>query len=128
MEENIKENKEYRCGMVSIVGRPNVGKSTLLNKIVNEKVAIVSKVPQTTRNQVRGIYSEERGQIVFIDTPGLHIGRDRLDKFMNKTSSGTMNDADCIIYLVDTTRRIGEEEILVAERLKNLNEPDCFRA
>ena len=110
-----------RCGVVSIVGRPNVGKSTLLNRIVGEKIAIVSRVPQTTRNQVRGIYNDERGQIIFIDTPGLHLGKDRLDKFMNQSASGTIEDADCIIYLVDASRAVGEEEQNVADRLKGVS-------
>jgi GTP-binding protein Era len=109
--------------MVSIIGRPNVGKSTLLNKIVGEKVAIVSRVPQTTRNQVRGIYNDERGQIIFIDTPGLHMGKDKLDKYMNKSASGTIGDTDCIIYLVDTSRMVGEEEENIAYRLKKIKVP-----
>jgi len=112
-----------RCGMVSIVGRPNVGKSTLLNTILGEKVAIVSKVPQTTRNQVRGVFTDERGQIVFIDTPGFHLGKDRLDRFMNQMSSGMMEDVDCVIYVVDTSRRIGEEEKSVVEKLKFVKVP-----
>lgn len=117
------KNKNTRCGMVSIVGRPNVGKSTLLNKIVGEKIAIVSRVPQTTRNQIRGIYNDERGQIIFIDTPGLHLGKDKLDKLMNQSASGTMVDADCIIYLVDTSRQVGEEEENIAHKLKNVKAP-----
>jgi len=112
-----------KCGIISIVGRPNVGKSTLLNRIVDEKVAIVSRVPQTTRNQVRGIYNDKRGQLVFIDTPGLHVGKDKLDKFMNKTSTGMMKDADCLIYLVDASRLVGEEELEVVERLKRIKVP-----
>lgn len=115
--------KNFKCGMVSIVGRPNVGKSTLLNEILGEKVAIVSKVPQTTRNQIKGVYNDKRGQIIFIDTPGLRLGGDRLDKFMNKSSVGTIKNADCIIYLVDTSRRIGEEEMDVVKRLKTVNAP-----
>ncbi len=115
-----------KCGMVSIVGRPNVGKSTLLNKIIGEKVSIVSKVPQTTRSQIRGIHTDDRGQIVFMDTPGFHMGGDRLDKYMNKTSSGSMSDVDCIIYLVDTNKRIGPEEKNVAEKLKATKIPVIF--
>jgi len=119
-----KQSKEnLKSGMVSIVGRPNVGKSTLLNKVVGEKVAIVSRVPQTTRNQIRGIYTDDRGQIVFIDTPGLHSGKDKLDKAMNQSSEGTFHDTDCIIYLVDTTRRIGEEEERIAQKLKSVKVP-----
>ena len=110
----------FKSGMVSIIGRPNVGKSTLLNAIIDTKVAIVSKIPQTTRNQIRGIYNDERGQIVFIDTPGIHYGRDNLDRYMNESSSITIHDADCIIYLVDLSRRIGEEEHLVAGKLKDV--------
>ena len=118
-------NKEtnLRCGMVSIVGRPNTGKSTLLNNILDEKVAIVSRIPQTTRNQIRGIYNDERGQIIFIDTPGVHSGRDKLDHFMNQTANGVIDDSDCVIYLVDTTRSIGEEEQRIANRLKDITTP-----
>lgn len=121
--EKMVDNVEIHSGMVSIVGRPNVGKSTLLNKILGEKVAIVSRVPQTTRNQVRGIYNRDNAQVVFIDTPGLHKGRDQLDKFMNKASDGTIAQADCLIYLVDATRRIGEEEQAIAEKLKTFSKP-----
>lgn len=117
------EKNNFRCGMVSIVGRPNTGKSTLLNAIVNEKIAIVSQVPQTTRNQIRAIYNDETTQIIFIDTPGLHISRDRLDQFMNQSSVTMVDDADCVIYLVDPTRQIGEEERAVAERLKSVKAP-----
>ncbi|HQP10977.1 MAG TPA: GTPase Era [Candidatus Omnitrophota bacterium] len=112
-----------RCGTVSIVGRPNVGKSTLLNQIVGEKVAIVSRVPQTTRSQVRGIYNDERGQIIFIDTPGLHLGKDKLDKLMNQSAGGTMEDVDCVIYLVDTSRRVGPEEESIAARVAGVKRP-----
>lgn len=123
-EENrtLKENR-LRCGVVTIVGRPNTGKSTLLNRILKEKVAIVSTVPQTTRHQIRGIYNDERGQIIFIDTPGLHVGRDQLDKFMNQASGATLHEADCVIYLVDTSRRIGEEENYAVDKLKSVQAP-----
>ncbi|MFA5259879.1 MAG: GTPase Era [Candidatus Omnitrophota bacterium] len=113
----------FRCGTVSIVGRPNVGKSTLLNHIVGEKVAIVSEVPQTTRNQVRGIYTEERGQIIFIDTPGFHKNKDKLDQFMNKTALGTTLDTDCIIHLVDCGDPVGPEEEAVVRKLASLTVP-----
>ena len=112
-----------RSGMVSIIGRPNVGKSTLLNAIVGEKVAIVSKVPQTTRHRVRAVYTDDRGQIVFIDTPGFHQGRDQLDRLLQKASCEGMQDVDCVIYLVDTSRRVGEEEQAVARQIRDLNVP-----
>ncbi len=118
-----KEKKIFKCGMVTIVGRPNVGKSTLLNKLVGEKVAIVSKVPQSTRNQIRGMYNDDRGQIIFIDTPGIHLGNDKLDQMMNNASSSTVDQADCVIYLVDTSRRIGQEENFIAEKIAAVKKP-----
>jgi len=114
---------KHKAGMVSIIGRPNVGKSTLLNKIVGEKIAIVSKVPQTTRNQIRGMYNDERGQIVFIDTPGYHPGGDNLDRYMNNASVSTLDDVDCLIYLVDPSRRIGKEEESIAAKIKDAKVP-----
>ena len=116
-------NQEFRVGMVAIVGRPNVGKSTLLNELLSEKVAIVSKIPQTTRNQVRGIYNDEQGQIIFIDTPGLHMGKDKLDQFMNKTAYGTTQEADCIIHLVDTSKPVGREEEEIVRKISFLKKP-----
>ena len=116
-------NQNYRSGIVAIIGRPNVGKSTLLNTIIGEKVTIVSAVPQTTRHQIRGIYSEERGQIVFIDTPGLHRGKDKLDKFMNTASYDTVEGADCIIHLVDSSKPVGEEEHMVVDCLRDAKVP-----
>ena len=121
-----KKDKNFHCGMVAIVGRPNVGKSTLLNCILEEKVAIVSPVPQTTRNQVRGIYNNECGQIVFVDTPGLHFGRDQLDRFMNHSAYGIAGDVDCLIYLVDVNAPVGQDEQRIAERLSALNIPIIF--
>ena len=110
-------------GMASIVGRPNVGKSTLLNKLVGEKIAIVSNVPQTTRNQVRGIYTDERGQIVFVDTPGLHMPKDKLDRFMQKSAYTTTDETDCVIHLVDVSEPTGEEEEAIVRRLAKLRIP-----
>jgi len=118
-----KNKKDLRCGMVSIVGRPNVGKSTLLNCILGEKVAIVSKVPQTTRNRIRGVHNCEKGQIIFIDTPGLVLGKDKLDKFLKSSSLGSMNDADCVIHLVDACERVGKEEEEIVRRLNTIKSP-----
>ena len=122
MTQNITPLKE-RCGLVSIIGRPNVGKSTLLNAILDEKVSIVSKVPQTTRNRIRGIYSDERGQIIFIDTPGFVTGRDNLDKLLKKASLATVQEADCVIHLVDSSEPTGEEEERIVERLADAKIP-----
>lgn len=119
----VKKIKKLKSGMVSIVGRPNVGKSTLLNTLVGEKITIVSKVPQTTRNNVRGIYNDERGQIVFIDTPGLMLGKDKLDRLLKKSSLGTIHDVDCVIHLVDTSEPVGRGEQEIVGRLSELKVP-----
>ena len=112
-----------KCGTVAIIGRPNVGKSTLLNAILGEKVSIVSDVPQTTRQQIRGMYTDKRGQIIFIDTPGFHIGRDSLDKYMSRSMSGAISDVEVIIHLVDANDRVGQEERQVIARLKDCGKP-----
>ncbi len=112
-----------KSGVVAIIGRPNVGKSTLLNRLVGEKVAIVSSIPQTTRNQIRAILNNEQGQIVFIDTPGLHVSRHALDRAMTSAITDSLMGADVVIHLVDATEQIGEEEALVMERLGKLTVP-----
>lgn len=109
--------------MVAIVGRPNVGKSTLLNCLLGEKVSIVSHVPQTTRHQIRGIYTDERGQIVFIDTPGIHKGSDKLDKYMDRASLGSIDSMDAIIHMVDVSEKTGMEERHVVSRLNKCPKP-----
>ncbi len=120
-EETVPQH--FRCGMVSLIGRPSVGKSTLLNCIVGEKVTIVSKVPQTTRCRVRGIYNDDRGQIIFIDTPGLLLGKDALDRLLIKASLSAMHEVDCIIHLVDAGEPTGKEEQEIIHRLKNVKVP-----
>ncbi len=115
--------RRTRCGMVSIVGRPNVGKSTLLNRVLREKVSIVSPVPQTTRNSVRGIHTDRRGQIVFIDTPGIHRTRDRLDRFMNTAAYAAGREADVLIHLVDSSEPVGPDEEEIVDRLVPLRAP-----
>jgi GTP-binding protein Era len=115
--------KELKSGMVAIVGRPNVGKSTLLNTILGEKISIVSDVPQTTRHQIRGVLTCERGQIVFIDTPGIHAGRDKLDKYMNRASLGSIDSVDAVIHMVDASEKTGLEEKHVVSRLNKCGKP-----
>lgn len=123
MDTQESLEKDFRCGMVSIIGRPNTGKSTLLNALVDEKIAIVSSVPQTTRNRIRGIYNDKNGQIIFVDTPGLHLPQDRLGTRMNSAAEGAMHEADCIIYLVDANKPVGPEEEMIVNRLKNIKVP-----
>lgn len=112
-----------RCGVVAIVGRTNTGKSTLLNNILGKKVAIVSKIPQTTRNIIRGILTEKSGQIVFVDTPGIHKPKHRLGKYMNILAEDSAGGADLIIHLVDSSERVGEEEEMVVHYLKAASAP-----
>ncbi len=112
-----------KAGVVSIIGRPNAGKSTLLNYLVSEKVAIVSSVPQTTRNQIRAILNEARGQIVFLDTPGMHVSRHALDRAMISAINDSISGADVILHLVDATERLGEEEEMVIDRLSGVSAP-----
>lgn len=123
MPERGSQPPVLKCGFVSIVGRPNTGKSTLLNYLVGEKVAIVSPVPQTTRTAVRGIFTDKRGQIVFVDTPGWHAGRDGLDRFMNKSCQNSLEGVDAVVYVVDTSRTVGEEERQIARRLRSVKVP-----
>jgi GTPase len=118
-----KTPTDFRCGFVAVVGRPNVGKSTLVNNILGRKIAIVSAVPQTTRTKIRGIYNEKRGQIIFIDTPGMHLAADQLGKYMNTSSQESINDSDVVVHLADTRRMTGREEKIVVDRLKRLNKP-----
>ncbi|MEI8011702.1 MAG: GTPase Era [Candidatus Omnitrophota bacterium] len=114
---------ELKCGFVSIIGRPNTGKSTLLNQLVGEKVAIVSPVPHTTRMNVRGVFTDARGQIVFVDTPGWHCGRDGLDRFMHRSCQNSLEGVDAVVYVADTSRSVGEEERQVVRRLKDVKVP-----
>src|SRR3989338_883353 len=112
-----------RCGVVAIVGRTNTGKSTLLNYILGKKVAIVSNIPQTTRNIILGILTEKRGQIIFVDTPGIHKPKHRLGKYMNILAEEQARGADLIMHLVDSSERTGEEEGLVVNYLNHAKAP-----
>ena len=105
-----------KSGFVAILGEANVGKSTLLNAILKEKVSIVSPKPQTTRNKILGIYNDEESQIVFIDTPGIHKAKNKLDEYMSKVISTAKNDVDVILYVIDGTKKITEKAI---ENLNN---------
>jgi GTP-binding protein Era len=107
---------------VAVVGRPSVGKSTLVNRICGEKVAIVSPVPQTTRNAVRGIYNSDEGQLVFVDTPGRHHSEKKLNKKLLSVSDRSIEESDLILYVLDASRPPAEEEDEIAAALKNLTE------
>jgi GTP-binding protein Era len=107
---------EFRSGFVSLVGRPNVGKSTLLNRILDRKVSIVSDKPQTTRNQVRGVLTRDDAQIVFVDTPGIHKPRTLMGERLNDTALVTMGDVDVVVLVVDATAPVGGGDQWVADR------------
>ena len=113
----------YTCGYVAIVGRANAGKSTLLNALIGEKVAIVSDKPQTTRNNILGIRNEKNSQIIFVDTPGIHHSKNHLDRFMMKSVRSALAGVDLILYLVDGSKPTDQEERDYIEKLKNENCP-----
>ncbi|MFC4738157.1 GTPase Era [Bacillus daqingensis] len=117
------ENNDYKSGFAALIGRPNVGKSTLLNQLLGQKVAIMSDKPQTTRNRIQGVYSEERGQIVFIDTPGIHKPKHRLGDFMSKTAVTTLREVDIILFLVDAEAGMGKGDEFIMDRLAGVETP-----
>lgn len=106
---NFHEN-HTRCGFVTILGRPSVGKSSLLNRIIGQKTAIVSTLPQTTQKNIRGIYTETRGQIIFLDTPGLHQNQQRFNQILNMQAANAVKESDLILYMADASRPPGVEE------------------
>lgn len=112
-----------KSGFVALIGRPNVGKSTLMNHLIGQKIAITSEKAQTTRNQIRTVYTDERGQIVFEDTPGLTRAKNRLGKFMIDVAAKTIEEADVILWIVEAGGYIGASEQEIAERLKKVRKP-----
>lgn len=112
-----------KSGFIALVGRPNVGKSTLLNAIMGKKVAITSNKPQTTRNLIQGIYNDDDCQIVFVDTPGIHKPKHKLGKILNKQTYLTFNDVDIILFLVDITEELGKGDKFVIDLFQNINKP-----
>lgn len=113
----------FRSGFITIIGRPNSGKSTLLNAILGEKVAIVSDKPQTTRNTVRGVKNIAEAQIIFIDTPGIHAGKGLLNEFMVREALSTLNGVDAVLYLFDAAKGLSEDDLLIISRLKGVRSP-----
>lgn len=113
----------FKSGFVSIIGRPNVGKSTLLNTILGEKIAIVSPKPQTTRNRIRGIKNMEDAQIIFLDTPGIHSDKGYLNEFMIKEAISVIEDVDVIIYLVEASKTLEKDDSLIIDNLRRIKSP-----
>ena len=117
------ENKEYKSGFVALIGRPNVGKSTLMNKIIGQKIAITSNKPQTTRNKIQTVYTCDQGQLIFLDTPGIHKAKNKLGEYMVNVAEKTLKEVDVILWLVEPSTFIGAGEQHIAEQLKDINVP-----
>ena len=116
----------YKAGFVSIIGRPNVGKSTLMNYIIGQKIAITSNKPQTTRNRIRTVYTCDKGQIVFVDTPGIHKSKNKLGDYMVSVARKSIVDVDAVIWIVEPTTYIGAGELSIIEELKKAKDVAVF--
>lgn len=122
--ENLDLTKEQKkSGFVTLIGRPNVGKSTLMNHLIGQKIAITSEKPQTTRNRIQTVYTDERGQIIFLDTPGIHKAKNKLGEYMVNVAEHTLKEVDVILWLVEPTTFIGAGERHIAEQLARVNTP-----
>ena len=113
----------FKSGFVSIVGRPNVGKSTLMNNVVGEKIAIMSDKPQTTRNTIQAVYTNDECQIVFLDTPGIHKPKNKLGEFMVKSATDAFKNVDLVLFVVDDSKKIGPGDKMIIENLRNTKSP-----
>lgn len=114
---------KYKSGFVTLIGRPNVGKSTLMNKLIGQKIAITSDKPQTTRNRIQTVYTDERGQVIFLDTPGIHKAKNKLGEYMVNVAERTMSEVDLVLWLVEPSTFIGAGEQHIAEQLNKIKTP-----
>jgi GTP-binding protein Era len=121
--KDFTENAAFRSGFVALIGRPNVGKSTLMNRLIGQKIAITSNKPQTTRNRIQTVYTDERGQIIFLDTPGIHKARNKLGEYMAEVTENTLKDVDLILWLVEPSDYIGAGEQAIIARLRRVDTP-----
>lgn len=122
-QENRQESKQFKSGFATLIGRPNVGKSTLMNALIGQKIAITSNRPQTTRNKIRTVYTCDEGQIVFLDTPGIHKAKNKLGDYMVNVAQHTISEVDVIVWLVEPTDYIGAGERHIIEQLKKAKVP-----
>lgn len=113
----------FKSGFVTIIGRPNVGKSTLMNRMIGQKIAITSSKPQTTRNRIQTVYHDERGQIIFLDTPGIHKAKNKLGEYMVNAAESTFKEVDLVLWLVEPVTFIGKGERHIAESLQKCQAP-----
>ena len=114
---------EFKSGFVTLIGRPNVGKSTLMNHLIGQKIAITSSKPQTTRNRIQTVYTDERGQIIFLDTPGINRAKNKLGDYRLKVAQRTLNEVDVVLWLVEPSTFIGKGEQYIIEQLKKVRTP-----
>jgi GTP-binding protein Era len=115
--------KGFKSGFVAIIGRPNVGKSTLMNQVIGQKIAIMSDKPQTTRNKIHGVYTTDDMQIVFLDTPGIHKPNSKLGNYMMKAAESALKEVDAVLFLTDVTEELGGGDRYIIERLKSIDTP-----
>lgn len=119
----IRMNDQYKSGFAALIGRPNVGKSTLMNCLIGQKIAITSNKPQTTRNRIQTVYTSKEGQIVFVDTPGIHKAKNRLGDYMVNVAQRSLKEVDVILWLVEPSNFIGAGERHIIEQLQKINLP-----
>ena len=117
------DNKAYKSGFISIIGRPNVGKSTFLNRVIGQKIAIMSDKPQTTRNKIQGVLTLNDTQMVFIDTPGIHKPKHKLGDFMMKVAQNTLKEVDLILFMINAEEGFGRGEEFIIEKFQTVNTP-----
>ncbi|ALS21316.1 MULTISPECIES: GTPase Era [Paenibacillus] len=124
MSYSDKEKQpKFKSGFVAIIGRPNVGKSTLMNQVIGQKIAIMSDKPQTTRNKIHGVYTTDEAQIVFLDTPGIHKSQSKLGDYMVKAAESALSEVDAILFLVDVAEGLGGGDRYIIEQLKKVKTP-----
>ncbi len=116
-------NKKFHSGFVSLIGRPNVGKSTLMNLLIGEKISIISSKPQTTRNKIQTILTTDNMQVIFVDTPGIHKSKSKLGDYMVKSAETSLNDVDIVLYLIEPYEKIKDSDKAILERLKKVKTP-----
>ncbi|AZU63368.1 GTPase Era [Neobacillus mesonae] len=123
MQTNVTDNNTYKSGFISIIGRPNVGKSTFLNQVIGQKIAIMSDKPQTTRNKVQGVLTLEDSQMIFIDTPGIHKPKHKLGDFMMKVAQNTLKEVDLVLFMVNAEEGFGRGEEFIIEKFQTVKTP-----
>ncbi|WP_338750179.1 GTPase Era [Bacillus sp. FJAT-52991] len=120
---NNQTNTRYKSGFISIIGRPNVGKSTFLNRVIGQKIAIMSDKPQTTRNKVQGVYTKEEAQMIFIDTPGIHKPKHKLGDFMMKVAVNTLKEVDLVLFMINAEEGYGRGDEFIIDKLQGIQTP-----